>query len=377
MLDLARDTLFVTLAGSQAHGTARASSDVDLRGVCVAPLPLRVSLFSSFAQSDEDLVAALGEQILSRLRAHPTASLGLAVKTESVTYDVSKLLLLCANANPNALEILFADPRDWVYETPLWRRIHDVRHRFLTRKVQHTYLGYALAQLKRIESHRGWLLAPIEKGPTRADFGLPEASTLSRDDQHRIERSIAEKVRSYGLDTMELPKSTRIALDDRLRAFQADVLGVEEEALGESVRALAMRSLSLPSEVVAALESERRYRGAMRRWEAYQSWKADRNEARAELERRHGYDTKHAMHLVRLMRTGLEALTTGELAVRRADAEELVAIREGAMSFDALLAHARSLSAAMAEAAETTSLPADVDKDFVDSLALEIIRARL
>lgn len=28
MLDLARDTIFVTLAGSQAHGTAREGSDI-------------------------------------------------------------------------------------------------------------------------------------------------------------------------------------------------------------------------------------------------------------------------------------------------------------------------------------------------------------
>lgn len=36
-----RHTLFLALAGSQAHGTAREGSDVDLRGVCVAPLSLR------------------------------------------------------------------------------------------------------------------------------------------------------------------------------------------------------------------------------------------------------------------------------------------------------------------------------------------------
>lgn len=37
-VDLSRDTIFVALAGSHAHGTARPDSDVDLRGVCIAPL---------------------------------------------------------------------------------------------------------------------------------------------------------------------------------------------------------------------------------------------------------------------------------------------------------------------------------------------------
>lgn len=35
-LDLARDTIFVTLAGSHAHGTAREGSDV-ARGRCRSP----------------------------------------------------------------------------------------------------------------------------------------------------------------------------------------------------------------------------------------------------------------------------------------------------------------------------------------------------
>ena len=76
----------------------------------------------------------------------------------------------------------------------------------------------------------------------------------------------------------------------------------------------------------------------MKHWESYQTWKTHRNPARAALERQHGYDTKHAMHLVRLMRMGLEVLERGDLRVRRDDADALSAIRDGAMSFDELLA---------------------------------------
>lgn len=45
MFALEQHTIFLTLAGSQAHGTAREGSDVDVRGVCIAPLRLRLSLF--------------------------------------------------------------------------------------------------------------------------------------------------------------------------------------------------------------------------------------------------------------------------------------------------------------------------------------------
>src|SRR6185436_3832728 len=102
-------------------------------------------------------------------------------------------------------------------------------------------------------------------------------------------------------------------------------------------------ALSLPTDVVAALNGEKKYRAAMKHWESYETWKSQRNPTRAELEREHGYDTKHAMHLVRLMRMGLEILERGELLVRRDDAAELVKIREGALPFDDLLATAAQL----------------------------------
>ena len=373
MLDLARDTIFVTLAGSQAHGTAREGSDVDLRGVCIAPLDLRVSLFQEFEQFEGALDGALWATVLPALERHPTASRGMAFKTEAVIFDIAKFLRLCAAANPNALEILFADEGDWLHETPAWRRLHAERQRFLSQNVQQTYLGYAMAQLKKIKTHRSWLLEPPARKPSREDFGLPAATTVGRDDQNRIEQSIADKIRSYGVDTVEMSKAARIAIEERLRAFWEDTLAASDDELDERVRAVATHALQLPAETVSALNAERRYRSALKHWEAYQAWKSERNPARAELERLHGYDTKHAMHLVRLMRTGLELLQTGELRVRRNDAAELNAVRDGAMTFEELQNLASDLQGKMVKAATTTSLPADVNHAFVDRMAFETI----
>lgn len=356
-------TIFLTVAGSQAHGTARESSDLDLRGVCVAPLPIRLSLFSAFEQHEGPPPEGLA-RLVSRERA----------EAECVIFDVAKFVRLCANANPNALEILFADPRDWLLDTPAWRRLYDQRHAFLSKKVQQTFLGYALAQLQRIEIHRAWLLHPPAQKPCREDFGLPaDGGTLSRDDQNRIEQSIAEKLRRYGIDDIEMPRPARIALAERLAALTRDLLSASEADLEARMRAVATRGLRLPPEVVSALNAERRYRAAMKRWDSYQTWQAQRNPARAELERAHGYDTKHAMHLIRLMRMGLEALEQGDLFVRRRDADELAAIRDGAMPFEQLLASAGELRSAMERAAERTALPDDVDLERVDALATALM----
>ncbi len=243
---LERHTIFLTLAGSRAHGTARDDSDVDVRGVCVAPLDVRLALFKSFEQYEGPLDAGL----LAAVRAHVRAE--RAPKTEAVIFDIAKFVALCAEANPNALEILFADERDWILETPAFRRLHAVRREFLTKKVQAKFLGYATSQLKKAQS----------------------------------------------------PHS---------------------------------------------------------------------NPARAALEREHGFDTKHAMHLIRLMRMGLEVLERGELLVRRPDAAELVAIRDGAWSYEELLAGAAALRERIERAAATSALPDDVDRERVNQLTFELM----
>jgi uncharacterized protein len=367
VIDLDRHTIFVALAGSHAHGTAHAGSDVDLRGVCVAPLEARISIRGAFEQYEGAPTAGLAERARARLGERGIA---LADKVECAIFDVAKFLRLCASANPNALEILFADPGDWILKTGAWRAIHDARHLFLTRKVRETYLGYALAQLRRIRTHREWLLHPPVEKPTRAAFGLPEQGTLSADDRNRIEQAVADKIRSWGIDDLDMPKSTRIALRERLESFQRDVLRGDDEARHEA----ATRSVGVPKDVAAALGRERRYLSALKHWRAYERHKAERNPERARLEGEFGYDTKHAMHLVRLMRTGLDVLRTGRLVVRRADAGELVAIRNGALDYDALMAEAERLDREMEAVAETSSLPSDVDYVAVDALLCRVVR---
>jgi uncharacterized protein len=374
VIDLARSTIFVTLAGSHAHGTAHSESDVDLRGICIAPLASRVSYRSSFEQHEGALDEPLWNAIEPRLAQHPTARLCLQRKVEAVVFDIAKFVRLAAEANPNALEVLFADETDWVHSTDAWRRLHGERRRFLSRKVQQTYLGYGKAQLKRIRTHRSWLLNPPKSKPTRTEFGLPDQPTLSHDDRNRIDQAVAEKLRSWAIDELEMPRATRIALADRMREFALETLHSSEESLEEDLQRAAAKSLGLGGELIRTLAAERNYRAAIKHWEAYERWKDERNPARARLEARFGYDTKHAMHLVRLMRTGLELLETGELTVRRPDAAELIALRDGALSYDGVVVEAERLEQRMRAATVASPLPADVDHTALDALLLALIR---
>lgn len=91
--------------------------------------------------------------------------------------------------------------------------------------------------------------------------------------------------------------------------------------------------------------------------------RAGRNPARAQLEQEHGYDTKHAMHLIRLLRMGLEVMRDGQLQVFRPDATELLEIRDGRYSLAEILEMAEDLDQQLNNV--SSDLPHSVDLAFL------------
>jgi hypothetical protein len=118
---------------------------------------------------------------------------------------------------------------------------------------------------------------------------------------------------------------------------------------------------------------ERAYRNALREWQQYEYWKRHRNPKRAELEAKAGYDAKHAMHLVRLMKSCYEILTTGQVIVKRPDREELLAIRAGAWSYEQLMEWSAHEEQALDAVAARSPLPAAPDLAKLDALCIAMV----
>lgn len=118
--------------------------------------------------------------------------------------------------------------------------------------------------------------------------------------------------------------------------------------------------------------SEKAYRAAAKHHRDYQEWRRNRNPKRAELEARHGYDTKHAMHLCRLLKMGVEILQEGEVLVRRPDAAWLRSIREGALSYRELLGWVAQAEAELAQAERSTALPERPDLEWAETQVVQI-----
>lgn len=200
-------------SGSRLYGTSRPDSDWDLRGVCRMPPQ-----------------ALLGLMRFDQYQVHND-------EEDTCIYGLTKFFALALDANPNILDILCAQPGVWLSPTPEWQRMYEGRHLFLSQKLRHTFSGYAVSQLKRLQRHYEWLSQPPSHPPTLEEFG---------------------------------------------GRLESDEKGGQKKTFPH-------------------LDAQNRYEQAAKHWKEYQTWLRERNPARAELERKYGYDTKHASHLVRLL----------------------------------------------------------------------------
>lgn len=211
-------TVFLCKHGSQAYGTSVPGSDLDVRGVAIAPMEHYLGLMPTFEQAET--------------KGDP----------DVVVYDIRKFFRLAFDANPNIFEILFSNESDILLKHHLFDNIRYNRHLFLSKKVKHTYLGYATQLMKRI--------------------------------------------------------------------------GIAKENL----------------------------------------------------------DTKDGMHLVRLLRMGSEILETGRVKIKRPDAQELLAVRNGSWDYAQFMGYAADMSNKIEYLAKKSSLPTEPDKAKLNSILTKTIQ---
>lgn len=304
--DIDKHTIYKVKHGSVAYGLATPESDLDIKGVAIPPNQYFLGFVDKFEQC-ERLVH----------KGHPN---------DEVIYDVRKFFSLAANSNPNICEMLWVDEADILYIDNFGKQLRSNAGLFLSKKARHTFSGYAHAQLKRIKTHKKWLLDPPKNMPQRSDFGLSNT-------QKPIDGSTFGALNSLMEDGHE---------------FDASVMTV--------------------------LQNERKYLSAKQHWDQYQNWQKTRNKKRSELEAKYGYDTKHASHLVRLMRMCEEILLGKGVIVKRPDAEELLAIKtQGIWSYDELVEWAEKQDAKMDDLYEKSTLPHSPDLKKLDELCVSLV----
>jgi len=105
---------------------------------------------------------------------------------------------------------------------------------------------------------------------------------------------------------------------------------------------------------------------------AWNLWKANRNPKRFALEEKFGYDTKHAMHLFRLMDEGKELLLTGHMTLPRPNAELLVRVRNGLWTYEEMMERVEEFDKMFDEWEKKSVLPHTPDREGVNKLCSDV-----
>ena len=295
-------------AGSIAYGTNLPTSDVDFRGIyCDDPSGIVTPWSKPRSTEWED----------------PT-------EEDTKLYELYNYLKLYVDGSPNILESLWVDESDIIQKTDVYDYLRDNASALLSRKLRYTFGGYALGQMKRIKGHNKWINNPqSESRPSQSDYvklvqNLTDNKVYAKDFhlKHCNGHHMLVPYGNYIYGVLYVRGSRTLKDDGTINI--ADYKSLPDELKKQQPRFL-----------VKFLSEE--FKRDTDTWKNYWKWKRERNEKRSELEEVHGYDTKHAMHIVRLLRMGEEVLSEGVIKVKRPDAEELLDIRAGKWTYDELL----------------------------------------
>ncbi len=337
--------------GSHAYGTNIATSDEDFKGVCI---PTKKYFFGTMHKFEQ-----------AELKAP---------NPDTVIYDIRKFFNLAAANNPAIIEVLFVAPEDQLLVNYLGQAIIDNRDKFLSKRIRYSFAGYAHSQLNRIKLHRGYLLNPPKGYPTRAEMGLPEQSLIPHDQLLAAEADIQKELDKFNFDFLEeVSEPVKVGLRNIMTEMLA-VLKITTEDQWLS----AARQIGLSDNFIEIMQKERAYKNLKSQWDKYQEWKKNRNPERAAMEAKFGFDGKHALHLIRLLRVCKEVLSTGKVIVKRPDREELLAIRHGGWTYDQLVEEAEKLDAEAGELYTSSSvLPKTPDFEYLDQLCIGLVERSL
>lgn len=350
--DVEARSIYITKHGSQAYGLATPTSDLDIKGVCIEPTAYHLGYLNHFEQQER--LAAKG---------HPA---------DSVIYSLKKFAKLAAECNPNIIEVLHVSDSCIITCDNAGDRLRAHKDDFISKKAMHTFSGYAFSQMKRIKSHRSWLLNGPKHKPTRAEFGLNENPDMPTGQLKAAQAAVAKKLQHWNFENMDgLDPDLRILIQGTIAELFA-----EAELSSDSLYLAAARNIGISENFLELLDKERKYNNAVTNGNQYQNWAATRNPARAAMEAESSYDRKHASHAIRLSRMCCEILEGKGVIVDRhiaGDAEELLAIKaQGIWTYDQVITEVEALNLKAQDLYKTSKLPHSPNRTKLDELVVSI-----
>ena len=136
---------FETMTGSISYGVSSGGSDVDLVGFCI---PDKDIVFPNLRGE----IPGFGKQInrFGQFQQHHIDDAQKKKEYDITVYNIVKYFQLCMDCNPNMLDSLFVPDFCITAITKIGTMVRESRRLFLSKKVWHTFKGYAYSMLHKI-----------------------------------------------------------------------------------------------------------------------------------------------------------------------------------------------------------------------------------
>lgn len=334
--------LFEAISGSRAFGLATETSDTDIRGVYYLP--------------KEDFFG---------LNYIPQIS----NETNDITYyEIGRFVELLQKNNPNILEVL-ASPEDCIlYRHPLMDLLKP--EDFLSKLCKDTFAGYAVSQIKKAKGLNKKILNPIDKErKSIIDFCfiLDGQGSVSLKKWLSGHGKVQEKC---GLTAIDHTKGMFALFYDDSQALGYKGIIQHEEANQVSVSSVP-KDEQPDAYLFCNLDA---YSAYCKDYREYWKWVEERNEDRYHVNQTHGqnYDSKNMMHTIRLLQSCEYIFRHHSLQIRVENREELLDIKAGNWSYEAVMEKAETLIESIEYHHTASLLPESPDLEKTTKILVQI-----
>jgi predicted nucleotidyltransferase len=376
--------LYECIVGSQAYATNVETSDIDKKFVYILP---------------QDYI--LGTGYVEQLN----------VNKDYVGWEIKRFLELIGSSNPTVLELLNTPEDCIITKHPLFDYILNHKADFITKGCRNSFAGYAVQQIQKAKGLNK--KQNIEQGSVTRKDVLDFCYVIQG------EKSIPWKVwcvekpqygREYikyenkfcGIVNVPHAKDLYAVYHDEVAqaCFSEHITEEDREVnkkyydepydlgykgiakVGGSDNAAESNQLRLSSipkgetPICNMMFNKDGYTAHCKDYKEYMEWVENRNTQRYVDTKKHGQqiDGKNMMHCMRLIRMAKEIGRGEGIKVRRADREELLAIRRGEVDLETLIETAEAEIKEMDRIFEDSDLPKGIDPKLVNHLLIKIRR---
>lgn len=297
--------------GSQLYGTTTPVSDVDIKSV--------------YLPGADDILLQRVKGSVSTQRPKAEREKNYAGEIDEESYSLQRFLGLAAEGQSIALDVLFAP--EWAMigaPSDEWREIVANRHRLLTRRSA-GFVGYCRTQANKYGT-KG-----LRVRDARAALDV-------------LRKAVDEHGTTAKLGEISADISTAVATAEHMAVEQIGVISYWN-VCGRKLQYTA--TIKHASDVIYKLVEEYGHRAL-------------------QAESQQGVDWKALSHAVRVGSQAVELLTTGHITFPLPNAGRIFAIKSGQIPYNDVSAEIEELLVAVERKSETSSLPAEADRPWID-----------